>query len=62
VSWPGLGTVIEWDCVINECPPDRERRRGQLVMSGANGEFGYLRGARQNPERAVVLQFHATPS
>ncbi len=62
VAWPGVGTVIEWDVVINECPPDRERRRGQLVLSGANGEFGYLRGARQGPERAVFLQFYATPS
>ncbi len=62
VPWPGLGTVIEYDCVINECPPDRERRRGQLVLSGAHGEFGYLRGARQGPERALFLQFHASPS
>ncbi len=62
VPWPGLGTVIEYDCVINECPPDRERRRGQLVLSGANGEFGYLRGPRQGPERALFLQFFASPS
>ncbi len=62
VPWPGLGTVIECDCVINEGPPDRERRRGQLVLSGAHGEFGYLRGARQGPERAVFFQFYASPS
>ena len=62
VPLPGLATVVEWDCVINECPPDRERRRGQLVLSGANGEFGYLRGARQGTERANFLSFYATPS
>ncbi len=62
VPWPGLGTIIECDCVINECPPDRERRRGQLVLSGAHGGFGYLRGARQDPERAIFFEFYASPS
>src|SRR6185295_13220999 len=33
------------DVIINEKPVGRERRRGQLVLSGAHGEFVYLRGA-----------------
>ena len=60
LPWPGLGTVVEHDCIINECPADRERRRGQLVMSGARGEFAYLRGARQSPEHALRVVFDPT--
>ncbi|HEY5062817.1 MAG TPA: hypothetical protein VII52_14855, partial [Gemmatimonadaceae bacterium] len=43
------------DVVINEMPRGRVRRRGQLVMSGALGEFAYLRGDRQEPERMIRL-------
>jgi hypothetical protein len=32
--------------VVNEMTPDRERRRGQLVLGGRSGEFVYLRGDR----------------
>jgi len=32
--------------VVNEMTPDRERRRGQLVLGGRAGEFVYLRGDR----------------
>jgi hypothetical protein len=32
--------------VVNETSPDRERRRGQLVLGGGGGEFVYLRGDR----------------
>lgn len=46
------------DAVVNEISPDRERRRGQLVLSGGSGEWVYLRGDRQEPERA--LPFHLT--
>ncbi len=35
------------DVLVNEIPPGRERRRGQLVMSGGKGESVYLRGDRQ---------------
>jgi hypothetical protein len=45
---------IAFDLVINERPPERERRRGQLVLSGGEG-FAYLRGDRQDPARAVVI-------
>jgi hypothetical protein len=43
------------DVVVNEMPRGRARRRGQLVMSGALGEFAYLRGDRHEPERMIRL-------
>lgn len=36
--------------VVNEMPPDRERRRGQLVLGGRPGEFVYLRGDREDKD------------
>ncbi len=39
---------LTFDLVVNERPPRRERRRGQLVLSGGGG-FGYLRGDRHDP-------------
>ena len=44
------------DVIVNEMPPERTRRRGQLVLSGAAGEFVYLRGDRHDPRR--LLPFH----
>jgi hypothetical protein len=41
------------DVLVNEIVPGRARRRGQLVMSGAAGEFVYLRGDRQDPNRLL---------
>jgi hypothetical protein len=41
----GLGVVV------NEKPAGRARRRGQLVLGGAPGEFIYLRGDREDRER-----------
>jgi hypothetical protein len=37
--------------VVNEKPLGRERRRGQLVLGGAPGEFIYLRGDRESRDR-----------
>jgi hypothetical protein len=37
--------------VVNEKPAGRERRRGQLVLGGARGEFVYLRGDREEHDR-----------
>jgi hypothetical protein len=44
------------DVIVNEMPRGRERRRGQLVMSGARGEFVYLRGDRHDAGRLIPLR------
>ena len=41
------------DVIANDAGPGRERRRGQLVLSGAHGEFAYLQGDRHDPRRLV---------
>ncbi|MEO8334596.1 MAG: heparinase II/III family protein [bacterium] len=41
------------DVLVNEVVPGRARRRGQLVLSGADGEFVYLRGDRHDPSRLL---------
>ncbi len=46
--------TVRFDLVVNERPSGRERRRGQLVLSGGGG-FGYLRGDRHEPARALRL-------
>lgn len=45
---------LTFDLVVNERPPERERRRGQLVCSGGGG-FGYLRGPRHAPTAPLAL-------
>ncbi len=54
----GPAGSLRFDLVINERSPDRERRRGQLVLSGGGG-FGYLRGDRHEPARCVALVLDA---
>ena len=44
------------DAIVNEKPRGRERRRGQLVLSGAAGEFVYLRGDRHDAARLLPLR------
>lgn len=44
------------DIIVNEKPAGRERRRGQLVLSGANGDFVYLRGDRHEQARLIPLR------
>jgi hypothetical protein len=51
-STPPLGI----DVIINEMPRNRVRRRGQLVMSGAHGEFVYLRGDRHEADRLIPVR------
>jgi hypothetical protein len=46
---------LDVDLIINETTAQRERRRGQLVLSGARGEFVYLRGDRHEPTRLLPL-------
>jgi hypothetical protein len=44
------------DILINEKPVARERRRGQLVLSGGRGEFVYLRGDRHEQTHLVPIR------
>ena len=62
LPWPAPVTEFVLDCCVNERPPGRERRRGQLVLTGAHGESAYLRGARQSPERALHFVLLPDPS
>jgi hypothetical protein len=43
------------DVIVNEMPAGRERRRGQLVLSGSHDDFVYLRGDRQEADRLLTL-------
>ena len=47
--------AIGLDVIVNEMPPTRERRRGQLVMSATKPEWAYLRGDRQEPGQLIVM-------
>jgi len=49
----GESGLFALDVLINETAPGRARRRGQLVMSGAEDDFVYLRGDRHDPARLV---------
>lgn len=54
-GYPPGAYPVAIDVLVNETAPGRERRRGQLVLSGASGEFVYLRGDRHDPARLVSL-------
>jgi hypothetical protein len=45
---------LEFDLLVNEMRPGRQRRAGQLVWSGGNG-WVYLRGDRQDPASFGIL-------
>jgi hypothetical protein len=52
------------DVIVSETAPGRERRRGQLVLSGGRREFVYLRGDRHDVARLLrfsILQFPDFP-
>lgn len=56
VTVPGeitVGETILIDMMVNEMYPERERRAGQLVLSGGGG-WVYLRGDRLVPSNALV--------
>ena len=53
----GRGVRVDLDLLLNETAPGRERRRGQLALSGGGGEYLYLRGDRHPPERLLHLRF-----
>ena len=42
--------------VVNDMASGRERRRGQLVLGGADGEFVYLRGDRLPANRHLPFK------
>jgi hypothetical protein len=43
---------FDLDVIVNEISPDRERRRGQLVLSGG-GDWIFLQGNRQSRDRLL---------
>jgi hypothetical protein len=47
--------LIAFDVIVNDAAPGRTRRRGQLVLSGAHGEFVYLRGDRHDPDAMLLV-------
>jgi heparinase II/III-like protein len=51
-----LSRTVGVDVLVNETSPDRQRRRGQLVLSGARGDRVYLRGDRQPLEHFILLR------
>jgi hypothetical protein len=53
----GRGVRLDLDLLLNETAPGRERRRGQLALSGGGGEFLYLRGDRHPVERLLPFRF-----
>jgi hypothetical protein len=53
VPLPADAASLALDLLVNETGPGRERRRGQLLLSGADGEFIYLRGDRHDRRRLL---------
>jgi len=53
VTLPRGISAVDVDVLVNESAPGRSRRRGQLVLSGARGEFVYLRADRHERERLL---------
>jgi hypothetical protein len=53
VALPPGAKTVDVDLLVNENAPGRTRRRGQLVFSGAHGEFVYLRADRHERERLL---------
>jgi hypothetical protein len=53
IALPPESRTVALDLLVNETAPRRTRRRGQLVLSGAEGEFVYLRGDRHDPNRLL---------
>lgn len=43
-------SILGVQVVVNDMAPGRTRRRGQLVLSGGEGERIYLRGDREHPD------------
>jgi hypothetical protein len=56
ISLPSSTPPLAIDVIVNDVPRGRVRRRGQLVMSGSQGEFVYLRGDRHEADRLIPLR------
>jgi hypothetical protein len=56
ITVPSPTPPLAIDVIINEMPRSRTRRRGQLVLSDARGEFVYLRGDRHEADRLIPLR------
>jgi hypothetical protein len=54
-SLGALDARVGIDVIVNEMPQNRERRRGQLVLSGRGGAWAYLRGDRQDPHALIPM-------
>jgi hypothetical protein len=50
----GRGDRVRFTAVVNEMHPGRERRAGQLALSG--GGWVYLRGDRESPDTAFLAE------
>ena len=57
VPWPAGASALTVAVCVNDTPPDRERRRGQLVLGNRGAHSAYLRGARHAPDGAVRIVF-----
>lgn len=51
-----VSPIFALDVLVNEMSSDRQRRRGQLVLSGARGDRVYLRGDRHPLEHFIPLR------
>jgi hypothetical protein len=56
----GPDGVFALELVVNERPPHRERRRGQLVLSGGRGS-AFLRGDREASDHALAFRRPSAP-
>ncbi|MGQ0650322.1 MAG: heparinase II/III domain-containing protein [Gemmatimonadaceae bacterium] len=52
----GIDRHFMLNVVINEISRGRERRRGQLVATGTQDEWVYLRGDREDPHRMLAFE------
>jgi hypothetical protein len=50
------GDRFRFDVLVNETGPGRDRRRGQLVLSGGAGEFVYIRSDGHDLARLLPFQ------
>jgi hypothetical protein len=47
---------VDLGVIVNEKPPGRDRRRGQLVLGASRGGWTYLRGDRHDPAHRIPIR------